>query len=241
MCDSGFKVQQLAYLCECAFGESALLCCLFLAVGVFPQGAFLFWREVLECGAHRHQLYEFPPIAVVKADRVQPSHAISLPPSSQFPSVACRRWRRCVCRRQAVHSVSVPRLLLDGIVRNLSTLLDRIVRNLSTRLDGIVRNLSTRLDRIVRNLSTQPAFLSAESSYRGRFCEGRRSACVARLPVGSVCLTLSQCLNLSQIVSLQRCGQAAVPTPCRRRSVRPCARSCGKPTGSPVGQALTWH
>ena len=208
MCDSGFKVQQLAYLCECAFGESALLCCLFRAVGVFPQGAFLFWREVLECGAHRHQLYEFPPIAVVKADSVQPSHAISLPPSSQFPSVACRRWRRCVCRRQAVHSVSVPRLLLDGIVRNLST---------------------------------QPAFLSAESSDRGRFCEGRRSACVARLPVGSVCLTLSQCLNLSQIVSLQRCGQAAVPTPCRRRSVRPCARSCGKPTGSPVGQALTWH
>ena len=230
MCDSGFKVQQLAYLCECAFGESALLCCLFRAVGVFPQGAFLFWREVLECGAHRHQLYEFPPIAVVKADSVQPSHAISLPPSSQFPSVACRRWRRCVCRRQAVHSVSVPRLLLDGIVRNLSTLLDRIVRNLSTLLDGIVRNLST-----------QPAFLSAESSDRGRFCEGRRSACVARLPVGSVCLTLSQCLNLSHFVSLQRCGQAAVPTPCRRRCVRPCARSFGKPTGSPVGQALTWH
>jgi hypothetical protein len=69
-----------------------------------------------------------------------------------------------VCRRQAVHSVSVPRLLLDGIVRNLST----------------------RLDRIVRNLSTQPACLSAESSDRGRFCEGRRSACVARLPVGEV-------------------------------------------------------
>jgi hypothetical protein len=65
---------------ECGFSVSALLLGEPCAFGIEPQGAFLFWGELLQSRAHKRELHEIPPIADLAAGAF---HAEILPPSSR--------------------------------------------------------------------------------------------------------------------------------------------------------------
>ena len=70
--------QHAPYLLERGFGERALLGGERCAFGIEPQGAFLFWAELLQSRAHKRELNQLPPIG-----RFAVNHASILPPSSR--------------------------------------------------------------------------------------------------------------------------------------------------------------
>jgi hypothetical protein len=63
---------------ECGFSVSALLLGEPCAFGIEPQGAFLFWAELLQSRAHKRKLNPLEPVG-----RFARLHASILPPSSR--------------------------------------------------------------------------------------------------------------------------------------------------------------
>ena len=82
------------YLLQGGFGERALLGGKRCAFGIEPQGAFLFWAELLQSRAHKRELHEIPPIADLAAGAF---HAEILPPSSRNLPQG-REQRKCLPR-----------------------------------------------------------------------------------------------------------------------------------------------
>jgi hypothetical protein len=70
--------QHAPNLLQGGFGERALLGAKRCAFGIEPQGAFLFWAELLQSRAHKRELNPLEPIR-----RFARLHAEILPPSSR--------------------------------------------------------------------------------------------------------------------------------------------------------------
>jgi len=84
--------QHAPYLLQGGFGERALLGAKRCAFGIEPQGAFLFWAELLQSHAHTHKLNQLPPIG-----RFAVNHASILPPAGRNLPQG-REQRKCLPR-----------------------------------------------------------------------------------------------------------------------------------------------
>ena len=73
-----FQPQHAPYLLQGGFGERALLGGERCAFGIEPQGAFLFWAELLQSHAHKRELSPLEPVG-----RFAVNHASILPPAGR--------------------------------------------------------------------------------------------------------------------------------------------------------------